>query len=128
MFCGGSILIYGQNWQLPDSEFAKSLGSGWQQIFNDANSGRTLTFTIFSDLAASEMPLIEILERDINACPIATQQQQDVTWTNEFTVRRDSENTITITNQISNSEGLPVIPNKRESSRAESHCCRFGSL
>jgi hypothetical protein len=105
-FAAAQFLIYGQNWQLPDSEFSRSLGSGWQQVFNDAERGRTLTFRIFSDLAASEMPLIEILERDINACPIAIQQQQDVAWNHEFTVRRDSENTITIITQISNSEGF----------------------
>jgi hypothetical protein len=105
-FAAAQFVLYGQNWQLPDSDFSRSLGSGWQQLFNDADRGKTLAFSIFSDLAVSEMPLIEILERDIKACPIASQQQQDVTWNHEFTVRRDSENTITIITQISNSEGF----------------------
>jgi hypothetical protein len=105
-FAAAQFFFYGQNWQLPDSEFSRSLGSGWQQRFKDSDRGRTLTFRIFSDLAASEMALIEILERDINACPIAIQQQQDVTWNHEFKVRKDSENTITIITQYSNSKGL----------------------
>lgn len=105
-YAAASYVLYDSNWELTNSEFAKSLGQGWSQVFLDSKSQRTVAFSIFSDLGASDKPLIEILERDIKACPIAIQKIKDVTWNYEFEVRRDSENTITIITEFSNSQGV----------------------
>lgn len=105
-WAAANYVLYDANWEVPNSEFAQSLGQGWNQVFLDREKGSTVAFSIFSDLGVSDKPLIDILERDIKACPIAIQKIKDVTWNYEFQVRRDSENTITIIARMSNSQGL----------------------
>lgn len=105
-WAAASYVLYDATWEVPNSEFAQSLGQGWEINFLDGEKGSTVAFSIFSDLGVSDRPLIDILERDIKACPIAIQKIGDVTWNYEFQVRRDSENTITIIATISNSQGL----------------------
>lgn len=105
-YAAAEYVGYDANTEIADSEFARSLGQGWQQVFLDDKRGKTLSFSIFSDLGASDKSLIEILERDIKTCPIASAKIGDVTWNYEFEVRRDSAITITIITQISNSKGF----------------------
>jgi hypothetical protein len=105
-YAAASYAVYNANWEISNSEFAKSLGQGWDEILLDRKAGKTLTFSIFSDLGLADMPLLDILERDIKACPITIQKINKVTYNYEFQVSRTSENTIEISTIFSSSEGL----------------------
>lgn len=105
-WAAASYALYDANWEIANSEFAKSLGQGWNKVFFDGKKGKTVAFSIFSDLAASDKPLIDILENDLKSCPIAIQKIGDVTWNYEFQVKRDSENALTVIIQMANSQGL----------------------